>query len=478
MYPDTSLFIDGTWRAGAGRRTIEVANPATGERIGSVAHAEAADLDEALAAAAEGFRTWRAVPAFDRSKVLRRAADLLRGRVDRAARIMTTEQGKPLAEARVEILGSADLLDWFAEEGRRAYGRVIPARGGGVHQTVLKEPVGPVAAFTPWNFPMAQVARKLGAALAAGCSIIVKAAEETPASAAELVAVLAEAGLPAGAVNLVFGTPAEISEHLIPHPVIRKVSFTGSVPVGKHLAALAGRHMKRVTMELGGHAPAIVFDDVDLDGVSALLAGSKYRNAGQVCVSPTRFLVQERVLDGFVERFTAHAKAVRVGDGLDAETRMGPLISERRRQAVEELVADARQEGATLATGGGRIGNKGNFLEPTVLTGVTRGMRIMNEEPFGPVALMMPFRDVEEVVAEANRLPFGLAAYAFSRSARTVAALSDGVEAGMLSINHLGLALPETPFGGVKDSGYGSEGGTEAMEAYLSTKFVTHATQA
>ena len=464
-------------RGGASGRTIDVLNPATDERIGTVAQAEVEDLDEALAAAERGFRVWRATSAFARCGILRRAADLLRERAERVATIMTAEQGKPIAEARIEILTSADLIDWFAEEGRRSYGRVIPARGGGVQQVVLKEPVGPVAAFTPWNFPVAQVVRKIGAALAAGCSIIVKAAEETPASAAELAAVLADAGLPAGVLNLVYGTPSVISEHLVPHPVIRKVSFTGSVPVGKHLAALAGRHMKRATMELGGHAPAMVFDDVDLEAVSAILAGSKYRNAGQVCVSPTRFLVQERVMDEFVERFVGHARAIRVGDGLDPETRMGPLINARRRSAVEELIADAKAGGAEVAAGGGRIGNVGNFFEPTVLTGVTRGLRIMNEEPFGPVALVMPFRELDEAVEEANRLPYGLAAYAFSRSAKVVAALSDRVETGMLTVNHLGLALPETPFGGVKDSGYGSEGGTEAMEAYFSTKFVTHATQ-
>lgn len=478
MYPDTALLIDGVWRSGAAGRTIDVLNPATNERIGTVAHAEIADLDEALAAADRGFRVWRATSAFERGKILRRAAELLRGRAEAIAAIMTTEQGKPIGEAKVEIMGSADILDWFAEEGRRAYGRLIPSRHDGVHQVVVKEPVGPVAAFTPWNFPMSQVVRKLGAALAAGCSIIVKAAEETPATAAELVRALVEAGVPAGVVNLVFGTPAEISEHLIPHPVIRKVSFTGSVPVGKHLAALAGRHMKRATMELGGHAPAMVFEDADMEAASAILAGSKFRNAGQVCVSPTRFLVQERVMDEFVDRFVTHARAIKVGDGLDPQTRMGPLINQRRRQAVEDLVGEAQQRGATLVSGGNRIGNKGNFLEPTVVTGVTREMRIMNEEPFGPVALMMPFRELDEVVDEANRLPYGLAAYAFSRSAKTVAALSNRVETGMLTVNHLGLALPETPFGGMKDSGYGSEGGAEAIEAYLTPKFITHATQA
>ncbi len=474
MYPDTLLLIDGVWRAGAGNRTIDVFNPATNERIGTTAHAEVADLDEALAAAQKGFVVWRSTSAYERSKVMRRAGDLIRQRGDAIATIMTTEQGKPLAEAKMEVMSCADFLDWFAEEGRRTYGRLVPSRAVGVYQSVVKEPVGPVAAFTPWNFPMSQAVRKVGAALAAGCSIIVKAAEETPATAAELMRALVDAGVPAGVVNLVFGTPSEISEHLVPHPVIRKVSFTGSVPVGKHLAALAGRHMKRVTMELGGHAPAMVFDDADIEQVSGILAGSKFRNAGQVCVSPTRFLIQRGVVDRFVEGFVKHTRAIKVGDGLDADTRMGPLITERRRQAVESLIGEAQQQGATVVTGGNRIGNTGNFLEPTVLTGVTREMRIMNEEPFGPVALVMPFGDLDEAIEEANRLPFGLSAYAFARSAKTVAALSNRVETGMLSINHLGLALPETPFGGVKDSGYGSEGGTEAIEAYLNSKFISH----
>lgn len=475
MYPSTQLFIDGRWREGAAGRSLDVLNPATGESIGVVAYAEPADLDEALAAAARGFAVWRAKSAFERSTILRRAAGLLRERLEALAATMTMEQGKPVAEAKMEILVSADFLDWCAEEAKRAYGRLIPARVAGVSQAVVREPVGPVAAFTPWNFPMSQVVKKIAPALAAGCSIIVKAAEDTPASAAGLVLALADAGVPPGALALVFGDPAAISAHLIPHPVIRKISFTGSVPIGKRLAAMAGEHMKRATMELGGHGPAIVCDDVDVEAVSTTLVGAKFRNAGQVCVSPTRFLIQEKVYDRFVERFTAKAKAIRVGDGLAPDTVMGPVITQRRLQAVESLVADARQAGAEVTTGGGRIGNTGNFLEPTVLAGVTTTMRAMNEEPFGPLALMRPFAELDDAIAEANRLPFGLAAYAFSRSASAVSRLSSGIETGMLTINHLGLALPETPFGGVKDSGYGSEGGSEALEPFLATKFVTHA---
>jgi succinate-semialdehyde dehydrogenase/glutarate-semialdehyde dehydrogenase len=475
MYPDVSLYIDGTWAKAASGRGIDVVNPATGDKIGTVAHADKADLDRALEAAAKGFRTWRKVAAFDRSKLMRRAADILRSRADDIARLLTQEQGKPLPEAKGEVLAAADVIDWFAEEARRAYGRVIPARADGIYQLVIKEPVGPVAAFTPWNFPINQVVRKLSGAVAAGCSIIVKAPEETPASPAELVRAFADAGIPAGVVNLVYGVPAEISEYLIPHPVIRKISFTGSTVIGKQLAALAGAHMKRVTMELGGHAPAIVFDDADIAAASKLLAGAKYRNAGQVCVSPTRMLVQESVYEQFVEGFVAHARAVKVGDGLESGTTMGPLANARRITAMETFIGDAQQKGATIRTGGSRIGNKGNFFEPTVLTDVPLEARVMNEEPFGPLALISPFRGFDDAVAEANRLPFGLASYAYTRSAKTAAAVAASVEAGMMSINHQGLALPETPFGGVKDSGYGSEGGSEAIEAYLNTKFVTQA---
>ncbi len=475
MYTDVSLFIDGAWTKAAAGRTLPVVNPATGDEIGTVPHADRSDLDRALEAAEKGFKAWRKVSAFDRSKIMRKAANLLRERVDQIAPLMTLEQGKPLPEAKGETLAGADVIDWFAEEARRAYGRVIPARAEGVYQLVVKEPVGPVAAFTPWNFPINQVVRKLSCALAAGCSIIVKAPEETPASPAELIRCFADAGVPAGVINLVYGVPAEISEYLIPHPVIRKVSFTGSTAVGKQLAALAGAHMKRVTMELGGHAPSIVFDDADVDLAAKLLSANKLRNAGQVCISPTRLLVQERIYDQFVGKFTEAVKAAKVGDGMQRDTRMGPMANPRRIAAMEAFIGDAVQHGATLKTGGNRIGNKGNFFEPTVLTEVPKDSRIMNEEPFGPVAVISPFSNFDDVVTEANRLPYGLAAYAYTRSAKTANAIAAAVETGMISINHHGLALPEVPFGGVKDSGYGSEGGSEAIEAYLNTKFVSQA---
>jgi succinate-semialdehyde dehydrogenase/glutarate-semialdehyde dehydrogenase len=473
MYSDVQLFINGAWCDGAGGKSEPILDPATGQTLARLAHADRSDLDRALAAADAGFHAWRKVPAFDRYKVLRKAADLMRNRADSIGHLMTLEQGKPLAEAQAEAASAGDLIDWFAEEGRRTYGRIIPARAEGINQMVMKEPVGPVAAFTPWNFPINQAVRKVSAALASGCSVILKGPEETPASCAALVQAYADAGVPAGVLNLVFGTPAEISSYLIAHPVIRKVTFTGSTAVGKQLAALAGQHMKRVTMELGGHAPALVFEDADVDTAIALLSGAKFRNAGQVCASPTRLLVHESIYERFVDGFVRAARRVRVGNGLDPATRMGPLANARRVQAMERLVDDALSRGARLATGGGRIGTEGNFFEPTVLTGVGVDARIMNEEPFGPVAPIVPFRNFDEAIMEANRLPYGLAAYAYTRSLKTAGAVGAALESGMVTINHHGFALPEVPFGGVKDSGYGSEGGSEAIEAYLNTKFVT-----
>jgi succinate-semialdehyde dehydrogenase/glutarate-semialdehyde dehydrogenase len=475
MYPAVQLLIDGKWAPSAAGKTLDVVNPATGETIGTVAHAEIPDLDRALDAAQKGFGIWRKMSAYDRSKIMRKAAEILRSRVDQIAPLMTMEQGKPLAEAKVETGFSADIIEWFAEEARRAYGRVVPARAEGIYQLVLKEPVGPVAAFTPWNFPINQANRKICGALAAGCSIIVKGPEETPGSLAAYIQCWLDAGVPAGVINLVYGVPSVISEYLIPHPVIRKISFTGSTPVGKHLAALAGAHMKRVTMELGGHAPAMIFDDADLDNAATVLAANKFRNAGQVCVAPTRFLVQDAVHDSFLAKFVAKAEALNVGPGMSSGVTMGPLANGRRVPAMESLIADAVQKGATIATGGKRIGNVGNFFEPTVLTGVTPEMRVMNEEPFGPIALFARFGTLDEVITEANRLPFGLASYAYTASNRTATLLGARVEAGMLSINHHGIALPEVPFGGMKDSGSGSEGGSEAIDSYLNIKFVTQA---
>ncbi len=472
-YPDVQLLIDNQWRAARAGESLAVANPATGERIGSVAHARKADLDEALAATQKGFETWRKTPAVERGRLMREAARLFRERADNTARLMTMENGKPLAEAKVEILFAADIIEYFAEEGKRIAGRLVAPRTAATIQQVYKEPVGPVAAFTPWNFPINQVVRKMSAALASGCSIIVKAPEETPASPAELVRAFVDAGIPAGVVGLVYGSPAEISEYLIPHPIIRKITFTGSTPVGKQLAALAGAHMKRATMELGGHAPVIVAEDCDVERAAKIAAGAKYRNAGQVCISPTRFLVANSIRQKFVDGLVAATRALKVGNGLEQGTTMGPLANPRRLVAMERIMADAVQRGAEVAIGGERIGSLGNFFAPTVLVNVPGDSLVFNEEPFGPIAAVRGFDTIAEALAEANRLPFGLAGYAFTGSLKTAQAITEGLQVGMLWINQPAAPWPEMPFGGIKDSGYGSEGGPEALEAYLNFKAVS-----
>ncbi|WP_373991438.1 NAD-dependent succinate-semialdehyde dehydrogenase [Duganella sp. BuS-21] len=472
-YPDTRLLIANEWSDAAGGKTIPVLNPATGKSIGTVAHATIADLDRALAAAQSGFDAWRKVSAHERAAIMRRAASLLRERADEIGRLLTQEQGKPLVQARGEALAGADIIDWFAAEGLRVYGRIVPSRNPAAQQLVLKEPVGPVAAFTPWNFPINQVVRKLAAALATGCSFLCKAPEETPASPAALFQCFVDAGVPPGVVGLVFGDPAEISNYLIPHPVIRKVTFTGSTPVGKQLAALAGAHMKRVTMELGGHAPVIIAEDADVALAVEATGGAKFRNAGQVCISPTRFLVHNSIKDEFTRALVAHAERLQLGNGLVEGTTLGPLANERRVAAMSSVVADARAKGAKVATGGERVGTEGNFFAPTILADVPLNASVFNDEPFGPIAAIRGFDALEEAIAEANRLPFGLAGYAFTRSIKNAHQLMHNMEVGMLWLNQPATPSAEMPFGGVKDSGYGSEGGPEALEAYLNTKSVS-----
>ena len=475
MYTDLALHIGGAWRNGDGRQGEDVVNPATEKPLARLPHASASDLDEALEAAKGGLAVWRATSAYDRAKVLRKAAQLVRERVEPIARIMTQEQGKVLGESRVEVMVTADIIEWFAEEGRRAYGRIIPGRVKGTRQMVLQEPVGVVAAFTPWNFPTLTPARKIGASLAAGCSIIIKPSEETPGSCVELVRCFIDAGLPPGVLNLVFGVPAQVSEHLIASDLVRKISFTGSVPVGKHLAGLAARGMKRATMELGGHSPVVVFADADPEKTADTIAAFKYRNAGQVCISPTRFYVQEPVYDRFLKRFTEFANAIKLGDGLEQGTTMGPLANPRRLDAMEAIVNDSRSRGAKIVTGGKRRANQGYFFEPTVITELPDDSKLMTQEPFGPIAPVVTFKTFDEVVARANALPFGLAAYAFTGSPQTANAIGDALESGMVAINNVVISTPETPFGGIKDSGYGHEGGIEGMEAYMVKKFISQA---
>jgi succinate-semialdehyde dehydrogenase / glutarate-semialdehyde dehydrogenase len=466
-------YIGGAWRHGSHASKGAVFNPATGEQVAELGFASSADLDDALAAAARGFEVWRKTSAYDRAKILGKAADLLRERSEQIAQMITLEQGKPLAEARMEAGGAGDHVDWYAEEGRRAYGRVIPPRVRGARQIVLRDPVGPVAAFSPWNFPIGQLVRKIAGALAAGCSIIAKGPEETPSCCMAMVQAFHDAGVPEGVVNLVFGVPPEISDYLIRSPIIKKVSFTGSVPVGRSLGALAAQHLKRCTLELGGHAPFIVCDDVDVDAVAALGATLKFRNAGQVCASPTRFLVQERIHDQFLKAFEVATSKLKVGAG-DAEgVQIGPLAHARRVTEMSGFVKDATDAGASLVMGGEPGAGKGFFFQPTLLSEVPQISRLMNEEPFGPIAAVTKFSTVEEAIQEANRLPYGLAAFAFTKSIARATLLGDELESGMISINHFGLAAPETPFGGVKDSGYGSEGGSEGLDAYLTPKFIS-----
>ena len=472
-YPNTQLLINNQWQDAEGGKTLDVLNPATGKVIGTVAHASKADLDRALAAAQKGFDVWRKTPAIERATIMRKAAELFASRNEEVARVLTQEQGKPLAEARGEAMAAVDIINWFADEGRRVYGRIVPSRRWGVQNLAVKEPVGPVAAFTPWNFPVNQVVRKLSAALASGCSCIVKAPEETPASPAALIKAFVDAGVPEGVVGLVYGTPSEISEYLIPHPIIRKVTFTGSTAVGKQLAALAGKYMKRSTMELGGHAPVIVAEDADIDLAVKAAGAAKFRNAGQVCISPTRFLVHKKILPDFTQAFVAYTESMKLGDGLADGTTVGPLANARRVAAMKQVVADARANGATVLTGGETVGEVGNFFQPTILGDVSLQASVFNDEPFGPIAAIRGVDSLEEAITEANRLSYGLAAYAFTKSFKNIQLITDEVQTGMIWVNQPAMATAEMPFGGVKDSGYGSEGGTEAMEAYLNTKAVS-----
>lgn len=470
QYPDLQLHIAGEWKSAGGEPVI---NPADETVLGTVPHATRADLDRALCAAQEGLRVWRRTSPAKRAQIIIKAAGLMRERMEEMAVSMTLEQGKTLRESRLEVQRGCEILEWDANEGRRVYGRVIPGDHG-LRHTVYRQPIGVVSAYSPWNFPVSSPARKVGGALAAGCSIILKASEETPAGAVQLVRAFVDAGIPPGVLNLVFGKPSDISEYLIPQPGVRLVTFTGSIPVGKRLAALAGQHMKPCIMELGGHGPVIVCDDVDPAATAATCVTTKSRNAGQVCVAPTRFFVHESIYERYTEAFAQKAKALKVGNGLDPESEMGPLANSRRVEAMETLIADATAHGARLLAGGRRLRECGYYFPLTVLADVPDSATAMHQEPFGPLALINPVRNLDEAIEKANSLPYGLAAYAFTKSSSNVDRLTDGVEAGNLSINHLVASLAETPFGGVKDSGYGREGGTEGLEQYTVAKNVSH----
>jgi succinate-semialdehyde dehydrogenase/glutarate-semialdehyde dehydrogenase len=474
-YPDLALFIDGQWRSGEGRKAEAVYNPSTGAVLKQLPHASTRDLDDALRAADKAFQTWRDVPATERGALLRRVAALMRQRADIMGECISLEQGKPLAEGKGEIFAAADMIDWCGDEARRLYGRVIPSREAGWRQLVLKQPVGVVAAFTPWNFPTMIPARKIAGSLSAGCTCIIKPSEETPAGVIMMAKIFEEIGLPAGVLNVVFGVPSEVSTHLISSPIVRKVTFTGSVPVGRVIAGLAAKAVKRVTLELGGHAPVLVFDDVDVEKAAKVCAMGKFRNAGQVCTSPTRFFVQRTIHDRFVAAFAKATSAMQTGAAMDSTSNMGPLASSRRVEAMASLVDEAVSQGASLASGGKRMAASGFFFQPTVMHNIPAHARVMHEEPFGPLALVAPFDTEEEAIAHANALPYGLAAYAFTSNGDRMVRLQDKIETGMLGINSFMIAGAESPFGGVKDSGYGSEGGIEGMEAYLVTKYVVQA---
>ena len=471
---DLALFVDGAWQAGEGRDTRPVVNPATGGAIADVPLASTADLDAALGAAERGFAVWRATDANDRAAILHKAAGLIRERADAIATLMTREQGKPIAEARGEVISSAQMFDWFAEEALRHYGRVL-VRPTGQRSIVIQQPVGVVAALSPWNFPVYLMAKKLAPALAAGCAVICKPPEETPGCTSAIIRCLDDAGLPKGVAQLVFGVPDTVSRHLLASPITRKVSFTGSVPVGQHLLKLAADGVKRTTMELGGHAPVLIFADCDLERTLDMVVPQKFRNAGQVCVSPTRFYVEEAIYEDFLAGFAARTAQLPVGDGLDPANRMGPLANVRRPDAIEKLVDDAKAKGARTLAGGERFGDGGFFFQPTLLADVPNEADIMSSEPFGPVAVSRSFRDFDDAIEQANRLPYGLAAFAFTENGRRANLLGDAIEAGMVGINSFAISMADAPFGGVKMSGFGSEGGIEGFESYTVTKAIHQA---
>ena len=472
MYEKLGFFINGEWRTGSGKGE-DVLNPANESVLAFLPHVTEKDLEDALESAQRGFKIWRDTPVQKRASILHKTADLIEERSEQIARIITMEQGKPLREAQGEMLRTVETFRWNAELGFENFDKRSVLRPTGLRQSVRVEPVGVALGLTPWNFPAFLPARKLAPALAAGCSMILKASEETPGTAVSLVRALSDAGLPEGVVNLVFGVPAEISEKLFASDIVRKISFTGSVPVGKQLAGLASSGLKRCTFELGGHSPAIVCEDADLDTALSTLTAFKFRNSGQVCIAPSRFFVHRSHYDSFVNGFVEAAKSQRLGDGLEEETTMGPMANIRRIDSMENFVQDAVKSGAQLLTGGKRWGDIGYFWEPTILVDVPEESLIMREEPFGPVAPIIPFDSLEEAISKANALPYGLAAYVFTQSDKTTEILVESLESGGIAVNSAAPVPSDLPYGGFKDSGYGYEGGIEGVEAYLHKKLVS-----
>ncbi len=473
-YERLELFIDGEWTQGSSGRSEPVINPATEETLGRLPHASPADLDRALQSAARGFEVWRRTLPAERCRVLKKAADLMRANAERIGRICTLDQGKSLNEAKWEIIFTADRVEWLGEQAKRNVGMIMPPSPHGALQEIIYEPVGVALGLAPWNLPAMMSYSKVASALAAGCAIILKPSEETPGTAIAIARLFEQAGVPKGVLNLVFGVPAEVSSHLIASPIIRKVSFTGSVPVGKLLYRQCADDMKKITMELGGHSPVIVFDDVDVEKAATICAHGKYHNAGQACISPTRFYVHDSVVKQFTARFVEVSKNLKVGNGLEPGIEMGPLSNHRRLEAMEDFVADAKAKGAALLTGGKRIGNRGYFWEPTAFSEAPNDCKLMNLEPFGPISAINRWSKFDEVVREANRLPFGLAAYAFTNSQKRAADVTDALQAGMVCINTTIIGGAAVPFGGIKDSGIGREGGDEGLKEYMVSKIVTH----
>ncbi|WP_415762796.1 NAD-dependent succinate-semialdehyde dehydrogenase [Pseudomonas sp. CP4] len=472
-YDPLYLFIGGQWLTAQDRATAAVVNPATGEELGQVPLATAEDLDHALEVARLSFDQWRQTVPDQRAKILKRAADLILERAPHIAAQMTLEEGKPLRESLDEVTRAAEYFEWFAESARRIDGRVVPANRPGVLQLVKRQAIGPVAAFTPWNFPAITPARKLSAALAAGCSVVLKPGEESPSTALALARALDDAGLPKGVLQVVFGVPDQVSSHLIASPIIRKVTFTGSVPIGRLLSARAAEGVKPITLELGGHGPVLVFADADIEKAAVEGVANRFRGTGQVCISSTRFLIQREAYAEFVEHFVAATKPLKIGDGMDPQTQVGPLANPRQLAKMEQLIADAVEKGARVLAGGEALPGAGYFFQPTVLADVPMNARIMHEEPFGLIAILMPFDELSDGLQEANRLPYGLSAYAFTSNARTAIDVADGLEAGMIGINQYRIVATELPFGGMKESGHGSEGGIEGIEHYLTNKFIS-----
>ena len=481
MYPALGLLVDGEWIDASKREAIEVRNPATGAPLGRLPVATLADIDRAAEAADRAFAAWRSRTPLERARILGTAATTLRQRAQALGTILTLEQGKPLREATAEVIATADSFEWMAEEGRRVYGRIVPSRYPDTEQFVVHEPIGPVAAFSPWNFPAVLAGRKIAMALAAGCPIVIKPAEEAPGILVAITKICVEAGVPPGVLNLLFGVPAQISERLIARSEIRKISFTGSIPVGRRLAAMAGTALKRITLELGGHAPAIVCDDADLSRALNLGVAAKFRNAGQICNCPTRFFVQQGVFDEFAGKFAAAARGLCVGNGLDDKAQMGPLIHSRRVEAMRALTQDATACGGEILAGGDAPEGldaslrEGSFWAPTVIARAGGEARALREEPFGPMALMEPFTEVEDAIARANSTEHGLASYAFTRSLSTAKLIQDRIEAGCFSLNTFAITPPELPYGGVKHSGIGREMGSEGLLEHFQIKAVIRA---